>query len=227
MGKFLKKIQSSAITGVYSTEQTAVMNHYKDQPNNGPTIYAFENPETKATRTAFVNSDNYDDITDFTWRFGYNNGHPCIFITFSAIHPNLKQNGIICLETNSAMRHNKNQTINVFAGQGIGNGYLNINNENITWMYCRNIEIGKEIHLYISGKITTKPTICQAIKGPWRIALNVNHTKGSIPTDWIIKLNIRPTFRIENSSAQKFQNYMSYKALTDYKEIEYYYNLEF
>ena len=66
MGKFLKKIQSSAITGVYSIEQTAVMNHYKDQPNNGPTIYAFENPKTKATRTAFVNSDSYDDITDFT-----------------------------------------------------------------------------------------------------------------------------------------------------------------
>ena len=146
---------------------------------------------------------------------------------YSAIHPDLKQNGIICLETNSAMRHNKNQTINVFAGQGIGNGYLNIDNENITWMYCQNIEIGKEIHLYISGKITTKPTICQAIKGPWRIALNVNHTKGSIPTDWIIKLNIRPTFRIKNSSTQNFQNYMSYKALTDYKEIEYYYNLEF
>ena len=125
------------------------------------------------------------------------------------------------------MRHNKNQTINVFEGQGIGNGYLNINNENITWMYCRNIEIGKEIHLYISGKITTKTTICQAIKGPWRIALNINRKSGSVPTDWVIKLNIRPTFRIENSSTQNFQNYMSYKALTEYKEIEYYYNLEF
>ena len=54
MAKFLKKIQSTDITGVYSKQQTAIMNHYKDQPNNGPTIYAFKNPETKTTRSAFV-----------------------------------------------------------------------------------------------------------------------------------------------------------------------------
>ena len=54
MGKNIIKIENANITGIYSKAQTSVMNHYKDQPNNGPTIYCFKNPNTEITRTAFV-----------------------------------------------------------------------------------------------------------------------------------------------------------------------------
>ena len=218
------------ITGFYSKKQTAVMNHYKDQPNNGPTIYAFENPETKATRTAFVNSDNYDDITDFTWRFGYNNGHPCIFITFSAIHPNLKQNGIICLETNT-LTGGKNRTINVYGGDY--NNSLNLDTEGYTWIWCSEIIIGEEICLYISGKKDYTKTslgdiITHRIFGPWRFALlKWKRTMGNIPNDWKIKLNIRPTFRVDGLFSTSYAcNYTSYNALSEYKEVEYFMNDE-
>lgn len=218
MGKFLKKIQSSGITGYYDRNQISIMNHYKDQPNNGPTIYAFENPETKATRTAFVAkkthtyaSDEYDDITDFTWRFGYNNGHPCIFITFHNFHQDLEYYGAyICLETNTLMS-GKNKSINV--GDASPNE-INTKNKNITYRYFYDINFNQEFCLYITGREFGN------IKGPWRIAKLYNKNR-EIPSDWKMNLNIRPSIRINGKP------YTNYKALAEYINVEYFYNDEY
>lgn len=212
MGKFLKKIQDTYITGFYSIQQTAIMNHYKDQPNNGPTIYSFENPYTKAARTAFIDDDDYDDITDFTWRFGYNDGHPCIFIKFYAINDNLLNgNAFICLETNT-LTSGKNMSINVFKG-----GVINPDNEDITYIYLDNINIGEEYCLYITGK----PFIGN-IKSVWRIT-ELYNTNREIPNDWKITLNVRPSIRFMHSGFP----YTNYKALAEYIKVEYFYNDEF
>lgn len=198
MGKFLKKIQSTDITGVYNKKQTAIMNHYKDQPNNGPTIYAFENPETKATRTAFVNSDNYDDITDFTWRFGYNNGHPCIFIKFNAINDILlNKNAFICLETNSNTK-GKNIHLNIYSNYG--------------YCYLSEIELYTEFPIYINTITRKSPrSIIQ-----WRHIFPV-------PQDWEITLNIRPSIRIGTIGAKNSHHdiHTDYKCYPEYINVTY------
>lgn len=230
MAKYIKKIQSNAITGVYSKDQLRVMNHYKDQPTNGPTLYAFENSETKITRTAFVDREDifgYDDVTDFSWRFGYNEGHPCVFITFYAIHENLKKgNYLLCLETNTNTKKsggqnskfNRNQTINCFCNRRDNFKY-------ITWMPVDEIELYKEICLYISGSLpsSSSSNATSITPGPWKI-MYYNNRYRNIPDDWKIKLNIRPTFRDFNSSEVAL--YKNYKALAEYQYVEYFYKDE-
>jgi len=216
MGKFLKKIQDTDITGFYSKRQTAIMNHYKDQPNNGTTIYSFENPNTKAARTAFIDDDYYDDITDFTWRFGYNDGHPCIFITFNNLAQYLTKGrpvrAFVCLETNT-LTCGKNMSINVFNDVNS----VNPDNEDITYIYLDNINIGEEYCLYITGK----PFIGN-IKSVWRIT-ELYNTNREIPNDWKITLNVRPSIRFMHSGFP----YTNYKALAEYIKVEYFYNDEF
>lgn len=229
MAKYIKKIQSNAITGVYSQDQLRVMNHYKDQPTNGPTLYAFENPETKITRTAFVDREDifgYDDVTDFSWRFGYNEGHPCVFITFYAIHENLKKGKhFLCLETNTNTKKggrqnsmfDRNQTINCFCNRRDSFKY-------ITWMPVDEIELYKEICLYISGghSSSTSRSTC-VTPGPWRV-MCYNNSYREIPDDWKIKLNIRPTFR--HFGGNEVTLYKNYKALAEYQYVEYFYKDE-
>lgn len=56
MGTYLKLIESDKIG---SNEQRSFMNHHKDQPNNGPTIYKFKNSTTNISRLAVVDKSYY------------------------------------------------------------------------------------------------------------------------------------------------------------------------
>lgn len=223
MGKYLKKIESGKITGVYSKEQTAIMNHYKDQPNNGTTLISFENPNTKVSRTVFVDNHNsffeYDEETDFHWEFGYNNGHPCVFITFYGISQTLRDNGILCLETNTQIKGKRNKTINVYSKSEDG---LRFSLQNITWFFCSDLELNTQYCIYIKGKkpniIYGSPDNMRGLIGPWRIASR-NFPNIKIPNDYIITLNIRPTFRMDTSEKDLYTNY---KAKAEYINISYY-----
>lgn len=197
MGKFLKKIQSTDITGVYSQKQTAIMNHYKDQPNNGPTIYSFENPYTKAARTAFIDNiykNDYDDITNFTWRFGYNNGHPCIFIKFYAINDNLLNgNAFICLETNSNTK-----------GKNV---HLNINSDYVC-CFLSEVELYTEFPIYIDTNTRRSPR-----------SIIHWHRINPVPQDWEITLNIRPSIRFIRKGRHDI--YTNYKCCPEYINVTY------
>ena len=212
----MKIIESNEITGAYSNEQRNLMNHYKDQPNNGPTIYAFKNPETNISRVAFVDKSylfEYDDETDFTWRFGYKDGHPGIYITFHTISDTLKYNedAIICLETNSC-NGGKNETIGVWSGISDGNGYINYDLENITWKNIHNITLNQEFFIYICGSRHN----CL-----WHW---IGRRKIILPDDWRVNINIRPTIRFQGNTGSVYTNY---KALAEYKEVTYLYNTEY
>lgn len=221
MGKYMKIIESNEITGAYSNEQRNLMNHYKDQPNNGPTIYAFKNPETNISRVAFVDKSylfEYDDETDFTWRFGYKDGHPGIYITLHAISDTLKYNedALICLETNSSTSK-KNMEINIHGSDGSVIYEL----ENITWIDLSKMINNKEYFIYICGNTSfTKP------KGPWRWVSRrkIIIDNGKLPDDWTMTINIRPTIRFKTESSRVYTNY---KALAKYEQVTYLYNSEY
>lgn len=217
MGKYLKKIESSAITGKNSKSQLRIMNHYKDQPNNGTTIYAFKNPQTGIYKTAFLNNQNKihkttDKITNFTWRFVYHEGnYPYVIIKFTAINSYFQgKNAIIALETNTGIKRKagyRNTTCNVFAS---GGDYADPNKRNITWKFIDDIVLNQEFVLYISGNYHKH--------GPWNTARGHNRFR-DIPDDWKIKINIRPTIRFEVTTQRPYSNY---KGLSEYREIEYF-----
>lgn len=204
MGKFLKRI-------ITNERWISKINHYKDQPNNGPIIYAFETPyDNEDVINAFVNRYEYDNETNFTWRFGYNNGHPCIFITFTAINRDiLNKNTFVCLETNTRT-NNKNVSINVYR-QGAFS-VLSNDLKGITWLPINEITLNKEYILYISKKGSdTHPF------GPWKSAKGQNKHR-EIPDDWLIKLNIRPSIRIKE---EQHDRHHVYKSLPEYEYVEY------
>lgn len=214
MGKYLKLIKGDEIG---STDQRGFINRHKDQPNNGPTIYTFKNPQTNISCAAFVDKSylfDYDDETDFTWRFGYKDGFPGIYITLHAISDTLKYNedAVICLETNSCTSK-KNMEFGL-RGQYGGIMY---ELENITWINLSEMASNKEYFIHICGDTR---------KGPWywvsrrKIIKNI----GKLPNDWTMTINIRPTIRFKTETGRVYTNY---KALAKYEEVTYLYNSEY
>jgi hypothetical protein len=221
MGKYMKIIESNEITDVHTNEQRNLMNHYKDQPNNGPTIYAFKNPETNISRVAFVDKSylyEYDEETDFTWRFGYKDGHPGIYITLHAISDTLKYNegAVICLETNSC-NGGKNEAIGIWIGDSEGNAYINYDLENITWKNINNITLNEEFFIYICGNRSIR-------LWRWISRRKIIKNEGKLPDDWTMTINIRPTIRFQGNPGSIYTNY---KALAKYQEVTYLYNTEY
>lgn len=208
MSKFFKKINDSEFT---LKEQ----NSLKDTPKCGNTVYSCKD-ELLFIGDKYCNLLNgpIDRITDFTWRLGFKDGHPCVFITFNAINERINNdNNIICLETNTHVKGN--QSINVFerVGHGIGvEGETKPIDENngITYFKMSEIEIGREYCLYICGKSSNPCSV-------WK-TYEAHNLHRDTSNDWKITLNVRPNFRGSN---------FTYKNLPDYKTIEYMLGTEF
>ena len=86
-----------------------------------------------------------DDITEYTSRFGYNNGYACIFVTFTNIHPILKDEGesyLLCIEVENFVKstYGKCQAINVFE-RNMTERMPNQTLKNITWISFDDIEV--------------------------------------------------------------------------------------
>lgn len=217
MGKYLKKIYDENVTNnlILDTEELRIVNRHKDIPNHGASVISLVNPDTDIVRNVFVNNYkvkwDHDDVTEFTWRTGSNNGHPCVFITFTNIHDQLyDNNAIVCLETNSCTksRSGKNQSLSVFIKGKEENSYiLKDLTQNVTWIYISDIELNTEYCLYITNQAN------QTNHGVWYVASMYG---GSNYEDWTINLNIRPAFKIGTKS------YTNYKALAEYQTITYY-----
>lgn len=215
MGRYLKTIESTVVTNDESinVEERKLINRCKDRPNHGPTIFSLKNPETNVIRNVFVNNYNVkwetDNITEFTWRFDYKLGYPCVYITFTNIHDQLYDNeAILCLETNTHTSQ-ENQSIGVFEGGAHQPGDFPKpleKNRNFTWISFEDIEPGIEYCLFIQN--TPRTGIWHSTKFMFRY---------EIPSDWLLTLNIRPSIRINSLP------YTNYKALSEYREISYLY----
>lgn len=209
MGKYLKLIESSSIL----EDQNGIIDSYKDRPLSCPTVFCFKNPETDFLKPSFVNRRTQDIETDFTWKFGYKDGHPGIYFTFYAKNEACK-NHIFCLETNSSTCK-INKTINVFTNDGSNSGFSIINEDYkyLTWWPMSEIMLNKEYFIYIIGNK----------KGPWHwVKRRPKFMNSELPSDWEIRINIRPTIRSDNVNV-----YSYYKALPKYKKITYLYNTEY
>lgn len=137
-----------------------------------------------------------DDITEYTFRFGYQDGHPCIFVTFSQIHPDLKDlsEPILCLEIENNIKgkdYKHWHCLNVFAKGGIDKS-----KENITYFYMKNIEINVEYCIFI---IARRYVYHHSIYHyPFRKLIDNeidDYELIDFPDDWEMRLKIRPTIR--------------------------------
>lgn len=223
MADFIKK---------YDYKKDVILTGFEDklksQPNCGPTIYnvkgngideiVFDNNKGIATKKK-------DRITEFTWRIGTDNGHPCVFITFTNISNELLENvedAIVCLETNTLTKM-KNKTISVFSNVNQPDNRL----EFITWMPISEIQLNREYRLFIIGydfaaelfRNATHPEGYYRLFGPWRYARRFFKFQ-DIPHDWQIDLNIRPTIRCLMHGRSDYIHHF-YHNMPEYKRLSY------
>jgi hypothetical protein len=150
MREYFKKIVTADID---NEDSYNIIQKYRDQPQYGESVLLFESPETLKTSLQFVNfADETDEETEFSWYFGYNDGHPCVFITFTNIKESLKNEyNIICLETNTKSHKSQNSSLNVYMRSDTPDDTpLNMDNENLTWFYIKSLELNKTYIIYIS-----------------------------------------------------------------------------
>ena len=106
---------------------------------------------------SYVNKNNLsghvsDDVTNWTARFGYKNGHPCMFITFTAINPNFKNSDhVLCLEFLNPLRGctPRIHALNVYKCVSGHVTEINAVLKNITWISMSDITLNTEYCIYI------------------------------------------------------------------------------
>ena len=206
----------------------SLQNKLKTQPNCGQSIYNIKGADDGKDILFVNNSQNknvVDRETNFTWRFGYNDGHPCVFFTFTSINKNLlDSSAFICLETNTLTK-GKNISINAY-GSGVEEAMSNLT-QGITWFPINEIELNKEYCLYIIGfginYAGNKKTEPSELFGPWKFA-KYNNFYRDIPNDWKIHLNVRPSIRLIVGTCHRHH---VYRSLPNYQEVEYTLNDEY
>lgn len=199
MGKFIKVINTE------NTLNNDNLNHYRAQPNNGPTVYCFKNTETDETQLAIISNSHLGHDTDydtnFTWRVEIKNNITYVFFTFTKISDYLLNNNyIICIETLSC---GKNRTLNVYKKDDNGDVSLWQKNEDKTWMYINNITLNEEYCL----QVTVDKNI-----GPFRVK-----KKQLDKPNWYLHPYIRPSIRSAGATNGSYTNYIS---LPTYKKID-------
>lgn len=175
------------------------------QPKQGPTIICFKNPDTGVTRMVYTGKNIYkedESPIQYTWRYEESyNGHPAIIVNFSRIDSGYEDN-IVCLESNNMAKgsagaasyvtslnkynikgKNNNRALNVLKIDGVG---LNSDTDGITWYRLGDLNLNTDYPIYI----TVTDRYCWNAK---RIARN--STDANIPTDWEVRINVRPTIR--------------------------------
>ena len=169
----------------------------------------------------YVNKNNLsghvsDDVTEWTARFGYKNGHPCMFITFTAINPNFKNSDhILCLEFLNPLRGYtpRVHALNVYVGNGgASQSSINTNLQNITWISMSDITLNTEYCIYIVANAFI------ASKGYHRYGVTMNRI-GKLPSDWRVHLKLRPTIRRISPRNKNLYNFQ--KNMIDFTYVDY------
>lgn len=169
---------------------------------------------------SYVNKNNLsghvsDDITDWTARFGYNNGNPCMFITFTAINPSFKNSDhILCLEFFNPLRGYtpRIHALNVYKKVNSNTTGINTDLKNITWISMSDITVNTEYCIYIvANKFISN-------KGYHRYGVTMA-AKGRLPSDWHVRLNLRPTIRRISPRGKNLYNFQ--KNMIDFTYVDY------
>ena len=160
-----------------------------------------------------------DDITEYTSRFGYNNGYACIFVTFTNIHPLLKIDGesfLLCIEVENFVKstYGKCQAINVFERR-MDERSPNQSLKNITWISFADIEVNVEYCIYL----VASEYVWRHKMYKWCETSTEENGRRmpSFPSDWEMRLNVRPSIRhIEGIHYLPFQT-----SLQDFTLVKY------
>lgn len=217
MSKFIKHIEFKK-----DEIKSSYINSLRSQPNCGDAIYNVKGngiDEIVFAPNSSI-SGKKDRKTSFTWEFGYKEGHPCVFITFTEIDETLRntEGAVICLDTNSLTKL-KNKTISVFKS---GNeSVLDERTKYLTWFPINEIELQTEYCLYIVGfglnKYNEIKNHVLDLFGPWKFAKAFFRFE-EVPYDWQISLNIRPTIRKIYKGG--FIHHL-YHNMPEYKRVSY------
>lgn len=226
MSKFIKHIEFKK-----DELKPSYVDKLRSQPNCGDAIYNVKG--NGVDKIVFAsNSESFgkkDRKTSFIWNFGYNEGHPCVFITFTEIDETLRnaKGAVICLETNSLTKL-KNKTISVFKS---GNdNILDERTKYLTWLPINEIEIGETYCMYIIGYgVNSNGNIKNSVVdlfGPWKFA-KIFFRFEEVPYDWELTVNIRPTIRKPYNQSyihHLYHNMPEYKRVSYLKGEEYHLN---
>ena len=185
----------SMIDRVYNGDAISVT-----KTKEGNNIIGYVNVEYKQNnyKHPLVETDSViDETTQYTCRFGYNAGHPCMFITFTDILPEIKNDDyILCLELENfaQSKYGKCQAINVFLPYDY-EVILNEDNQGITWFYMNDIELGVEYCIFIiAADYAWRHHIYKWFESETP-AGSYYKNQPNFPDDWEVRLKIRPTIR--------------------------------
>ena len=206
--KYLKYLENTDALGGDAFEAQYFIGKIEGQPKHGPTVICFKNPNTGVTHTVYTGKNIYkedESPIQYTWRYEESyNGHPAIIVNFSRIDSKYVDN-IVCLESNNMAKgsgnsasyaissnkynikgKNNNRALNVLSCSNSYTGELNIETKNVTWYRLGDLNLNTDYPIYIT---VTDRYCYNAI----RIARR--STDANIPTDWEVRINVRPTIR--------------------------------
>lgn len=189
----LKSMESK----IYSGDAITVM---KDAFNgsNERELVRYVSVDYKTNNFSHAEFDSaIDDITEYTSRFGYNNGYVCMFVTFTNIHPILKINGesyLLCIEVENFVKstYGKCQAINVFE-RSMDAHSPNQSLKNITWISFADIEVNVEYCIYL----VASEYVWRHKMYRWRRTAKDGNGQRvpNFPSNWEMRLNVRPSIR--------------------------------
>ena len=207
----------SMIDRVYNGDAISVT-----KTDDGKDVIGYVNIEYKQNnyKHPLTETDSViDETTQYTCRFGYNDGHPCMYITFTGILPEIKNdNYILCLELENfaQSKYGRCQAINVFVSND-DISTLNRDNQDRTWFYMSDIELGVEYCIYIiAADYAWRHHIYK-----WCVTRNpigsYYRNQPNFPDDWEVRLKIRPTIRTHDGKQYcDFQ-----RSLKDFTWVKY------
>ena len=203
--KYLKYYENNILGEFGYSYDDFFIGKIEGQPKQGPTVMCFKNPDTGLTRTVYTGKNIYkedESPIQYSWRYEESyNDHPAIIVNFSRIDSGYEDN-IVCLESNNMAKgsgnsasyaissnkynikgKNNNKALNVLKIDGVG---LNSDTDGITWYRLGDLNLNTDYPIYI----TVTDRYCWNAKRIARSSTNAN-----IPTDWEVRINVRPTIR--------------------------------
>lgn len=200
--EWIKKLRGGETNSIHSS--------LLNKTYNGPAIVCTDNDSNvHYIDPNRLTNKTVDNATKWTCRFGYNNGYPCMFITFQAISLLLKNNQhVLCLEWENPRKGEtpKIQALNVYSK---GSDILNTSLNNITYIYMTNVVTNKEYCIYlVAHDYITK-------HGYHRFSRLCDQS------DWRVQLKVRPTIRKINNSTGTTRAYNFQKNLIDFTYVDY------
>lgn len=141
-----------------------------------------------------------DDITEYTFYFTYENGHPCLKVKFHAINEERINGHLVCIELKNVAygRTGRYKAINAFEIID-GGTHPKQATQNITFIYMEDIEVGKEYTLYLKAFNTNA---IHGLKTLWLI----EKARFSDANPARLELDVRPSIRkIDGAAACRVQ----------------------